>query len=134
MTKKLNTIKVETLNNGYSLSVNKNKYMYYDEKELSEGFIYHVCFGELEYINKKEIKHIIESAIAWRSDKGKTTKEIMRLKEENSSLQSNINYLKRLNENLRNKVKRFKKQFDAIGISYKDESDKDNGDDKDDEQ
>ena len=38
-------VKVETLNNGYSLDVDGKKYLYFDVVELAKGLILHVGLG-----------------------------------------------------------------------------------------
>ena len=104
MTKELRRITVETLPNGYALTVGSENYMYFTTDELLDGFMYHVGLNEIGCIDTKTIKDFLVAAVAWRADCGRTAKEILRLTEENRRLTSivgnNRRSLKRMKERI----------------------------------
>ncbi len=67
-------IRVETLPNGYGLTVNENKYLYFNEVCLLEGFIYHVGTLELNNIDPAEIREMVNAAVMAHADKANDQK------------------------------------------------------------
>jgi len=58
-------IKVETLPNGYALTVGKHEYMALSPESLVDIFFTHVAIGELEYINRDTATGLLQSAATW---------------------------------------------------------------------
>ncbi len=87
MAKELKRITVETIPNGYSLTVDGNKYMYFTAYELLEGFMYHVGLEELEATDRQTIKEFLSAAFVWRADDEKVAQKMVSLQKENALLQ-----------------------------------------------
>ena len=62
---KIKKISVETLPNGYALTVGKNHYMTFNEKELAAAVFYHVLLGNEEYVNKDISENLMTAAATW---------------------------------------------------------------------
>ena len=69
--KKLPHISVQTLPNGYSLSIegHKHEYMYFSPEKLLEGVMVHVGLKMTEELSTDTIKSFIESALEWNNQK-----------------------------------------------------------------
>ena len=69
--KKLPHISVQTLPNGYSLSIegHKHEYMYFSPEKLLEGIMVHVGLKMTEQLSTDTIKSFIESALEWNNQK-----------------------------------------------------------------
>ena len=65
--KKLPFIKVETLPNGYSLTVGKHEYLALSPESLVDIFFTHVAIGELEYINRDMAAGLLQAAATWKT-------------------------------------------------------------------
>ena len=65
--KKLPFIKVETLPNGYSLTVGKHEYLALSAESLVDIFFTHVAIGELEYINRDMAAGLLQAAASWQT-------------------------------------------------------------------
>lgn len=63
--KKLPFIKVETLPNGYALTVGKHEYLALSAESLVDIFFTHVAIGELEYINRDMAAGLLQAATTW---------------------------------------------------------------------
>lgn len=88
MAKELRRIGIETLPNGYALTVGEHNYMYHNEKDLLEGFMYHVGLNEKGYIDRETIEEFLTASIVYRSDNGSTVKKMLKTEKENESLRS----------------------------------------------
>ena len=95
MAKEFRRIDVKTLPNGYALTVGEYNYMYYNENDLSEGFMYHVGLGENGYTDKESVEEFIAASIAYRSDNGSTAKKMLKTEKENESLRSMCDTLRK---------------------------------------
>ena len=95
MAKELKQIDVKTIPNGYALTVCSDNYMYYNEKDLLEGFMYHVGLNENGCIDKETIEEFIAASIAYRSDDGSTAKKMLKTEKENESLRSMCDTLRK---------------------------------------
>ena len=104
MAKKLKKIKIQTLPNGYALTVGEYEYMYFSIGELIEGFMYHVGFEEASYINNNEVRKYVQAAASWQADEGDTAKKMIELTDENerlnATIQTNNNVIRRLKEKI----------------------------------
>ena len=65
--KKLPFIKVETLPNGYALTVGKHEYLALSPESLVDIFFTHVAIGELEYINRDMAAGLLQAAATWKT-------------------------------------------------------------------
>ena len=61
--KDLSKIKVSTLPNGYSLTVEDQEYMYFNEIDLLAGFMSHVGMREVDYADRGTILSSLMSAM-----------------------------------------------------------------------
>lgn len=111
-------ISVQTLTNGYALTVDNNKYMYHSINGLLEGFMYHVGLEELGYIDNDNIKNFLTASVVWKADNGETAKKMLKMKEENDSL-------KKMCENYQIKIKRLEAKTKSLNIKDDDEDDDD---------
>lgn len=109
-------IEVVTVPNGYTLNVDGNRYMYHDLVGLFEGFMYHVGLEELEAVDRNTIEEFLTAAVVWRSDKGKTAKELLRLKRDYEAL--TLSY-----EKSRRTIRRLTEKCNKIGVRCADDED-----------
>ena len=81
--KKLPRISVQTLPNGYSLSIegHKHEYMYFSPEKLLEGIMVHVGLKMTEELNTETIKSFIDSAIEFHNQKA-SHKELQKAQRE----------------------------------------------------
>ena len=81
--KKLPHISVQTLPNGYSLTIegHKHEYMYFSPEKLLEGIMVHVGLKMTEELNTETIKSFIDSALEWNNQKA-SRKEIQKAERE----------------------------------------------------
>lgn len=63
--KKLPLIKVETLPNGYALTVDKKEYMAFDVEGMLAQVFTHIALHENDYLDANYIKSLFEVAGAW---------------------------------------------------------------------
>jgi len=111
MKTELLNIKIQTLPNGYALTVGNNEYMYFTLEKLLEGFLYHIGLGELGIVNIDDIKMLVESAVVYRADDGQITKKMTKLANENERLQSMFENQKKTIASLRNLLKKTKEEL-----------------------
>lgn len=106
MKEELKDIRVTKVSNGYTLDFDGQGYMYYNLNSLLEGIMYHVGLKELGCIDSETIQEFLAACIVWRADDGKTTQEILKLRDENASLRNmcanHQKRIKQLNERLLN--------------------------------
>ena len=81
--KKLPRISVQTLPNGYSLSIegHKHEYMYFSPEKLLEGVMVHVGLKMTEELSTDTIKSFIDSAIEFHNQKA-SHKELQKAQRE----------------------------------------------------
>ena len=81
--KKLPHISVQTLPNGYSLSIegHKHEYMYFSPEKLLEGVMVHVGLKMTEELSTDTIKSFIDSAIEFHNQKA-SHKELQKAQRE----------------------------------------------------
>lgn len=58
-------IKIETLANGYALTVDDKEYMYFSADDLIAGFFAHVAVGKNGYLDKDMVQGILIAAETW---------------------------------------------------------------------
>ena len=63
--KKLLNIKVETLPNGYALTVGNKQYMYFDAQKLLAGMFYHIGLEKNDFFNTAMIENLMVAAATW---------------------------------------------------------------------
>ena len=63
--RKTKKISVQTLPNGYALTVNSKQYMLFSEKELVAAVFYHILLGKEEYVNKNISENLMVAAATW---------------------------------------------------------------------
>lgn len=92
--KEIKKVSVDTLKNGYSLTVDENKFMYFSLKDLLEGFMYHVGLQELGEVDKETIELFLNASVVW-SENSSLVKELIRQKQKNEILTKRVSGLKR---------------------------------------
>ena len=112
MAKELTPIKVETLQNGYSLTVYQKSYLYFDEAELFEGLCYHAGMAIMKEQDKKVIRDIIANLLAGETKdlmvrNQEQQVEIEKLNTKNAKLQAE-------KTKLETKLKRYEKRKEAV--------------------
>ena len=65
--KKLPLIKVETLPNGYALTVEKHEYLALSPESLVDLVFVHIAIGELDYINRDMAAGLLQAAATWKT-------------------------------------------------------------------
>lgn len=65
--RKLPFIKVETLPNGYVLTVGKHEYLALSPESLVDLVFVHVAIGELDYINRDMAAGLLQAAATWKT-------------------------------------------------------------------
>ncbi len=110
MAKEFRQINVKTLPNGYAMSVEGVEYMYFSEKELLEGFMFHVGLEENGFLDGETIAEFLTASLVWRKDNGQTSKKMIKLVKENESLLSRNSYLQ-------NRIKQMERANGARGKS-----------------
>lgn len=128
MEKKILNVKVTTIPNGYTLDVEKEKYMYHSLKDLLEGFMYHVGLGELGYTDTQSISEFITAAVVYRADDKKIAKKMKLLTDEKNRLQSTCDGHKRTIKRLKEILK--KNNIGRYGSLKSDEDDDDMDEDE----
>lgn len=103
-------ISVQTLPNGFALSVDDQDYLYFNTRELLEGIFYHVGLEKTEYMDKQTIHDLMFAAATWPNAQD-AVKDVLRLKAENSRydkdnfiLRSKISKLQASLEELQDKL------------------------------
>ena len=81
--KKLPRISVQTLPNGYALSIegHRHEYMYFTPEKLLEGVMVHIGLKMTEELNTDTIKNFIDSALEWNNQKA-SRKEMQKAQRE----------------------------------------------------
>lgn len=94
--KKLPTIEVKTVQNGYVLTFDgaHHEFMYHTPEKLLEGFMMHIGLNMTNQLNMENAKDFLTTAIEWH-DAEKRIKEINRLKAALSAMTSKRNGLAR---------------------------------------
>ena len=111
MAKELLNIKIQTLPNGYALTVGGEEYMYFTLEKLAHGFLYHVCLGELGAASNEDIKTFLDAAVVYRADDGQIAKKMTKLANENERLQSMCENQKKTIASVRNLLKKAKEEL-----------------------
>lgn len=99
-------ISVQTLPNGYALTVEDNEYMYFNTRELLEGIFYHVGLEKTAYMDKQTIHDLMFAASTWPNandavqDAIKLTAENSRLVSESARMRARIGRLQDKNDAL----------------------------------
>ena len=86
-------ISVQTLPNGYALTVDDQNYMYFNTRELLEGLFYHVGLEKTGYMDRQTIHDLMFAAATWPDAKD-AVKDALRLTAENSRLTKEVGGLK----------------------------------------
>lgn len=67
MTDSHSNIRIETLPNGYTLTIDDQEYMYMNAEDLIAGFFTHVAIGKTEYLDKEMVEGIMLAAATWQT-------------------------------------------------------------------
>lgn len=106
MAKELTPIKVETLPNGYNLTVYQNSYLYFGEAELFEGLCYHAGMAIMKEQDKAVIREVIANLLDGE------TKDLMERNQkqqiENEKLSAKIAKLQSEKAKLEMRLKKYK--------------------------
>ena len=142
--RKTKKISVQTLPNGYALTVNSKQYMLFSEKELVAAVFYHILLGKEEYVNKNISENLMVAAATWptvgeaiqgnatlmadvkeaRREARVSRMQNNRLNERLDALQSELNDLKVNYNKAKIKVERYdniKLRYDTIYDMYNNE-------------
>ena len=112
MEKELLNIKIQTLPNGYALTVGSEEYMYFTLEKLAEGFLYHVCLGELGAASNEDIKTFLDAAVVYRADNGKIAKRMVILEDENKRLSSTLENQKKVIAKQKSALRKAREEFE----------------------
>ncbi len=74
-------IRVETLPNGYALTVDGIEYMYFNAQELLAGMFQHVRVGKLDFINIDQAEMLLEVILSWPSVKDAAKAQLSQVKD-----------------------------------------------------
>lgn len=117
-------IRVETLPNGYALTVDGNEYMYFNAQELLAGVFLHVGVGKLDFINIDQAEMLLEVILSWPSVKDAAkaqlsqVKDLAEVRKEAARYRRNIADLSRkldeANEAIREKEKRLSGLYNRL--------------------
>lgn len=59
-------VSVETLPNGYAITIDRNEYMCFTVEQLVGEVFVRLALGELDYMNKDTITAVLETAARWK--------------------------------------------------------------------
>lgn len=91
-------IKIDTLPNGYSVTIDGKQMLYFNEQELLEGMFVHIGLQLGDYMNKQTIHDLMTACATWPEAK-KGLVALKDIQEQNTALHNQI-------ENLKNIIKR----------------------------
>ena len=91
-------IKIDTLPNGYSVTIDGKQMLYFNEQELLEGMFVHVGLQLGDYMNKTTIRDLMNACATW-PDAKKGLIALKDVQEQNTNLHNQV-------ENLKNIIKR----------------------------
>jgi len=86
MSKNFKTITIETLPNGYAMTVDVDRYMYFSVGTLIEGFFTHVGLGMAKFLDKDTMHALMTACATWPKE-GDAIQEAARLSTQVESLQ-----------------------------------------------
>jgi endonuclease III len=81
-------IEITTVPNGYALTVNDVGYMYYDVDSLIDGFVCRVGMEKKEFMEKEELRELVNAILVYRADDSKITDKMLSISKENEKLES----------------------------------------------
>lgn len=81
-------ITIETVPNGYTLTVNDVGYMYYDVDSLIDGFVCRVGMEKKEFMEKEELRELVNAVLVYRADDSKMVDKMLSISKENKKLES----------------------------------------------
>ena len=133
MEKELLNIKIQTLPNGYTLTVESEEYMYFTLEKLAEGFLYHVCLGELGAASSEDIKTFLDAAVAYRADDGEIAKKMTILEDENKRLSSTCENQKKTIANQKSALRKAREELEkktirgekTLNVDFEEDEDED---------
>lgn len=100
-------IRVESLPNGYSLTVNKQKYMAFTPERLMEEMFVHVGLGLDSYMNRDTISDLMTACATWPDAKDGLV-ALKKLQEENTKLNGTIENLKNIQRRQENMIEQLR--------------------------
>ena len=133
MEKELLNIEIKPIPNGYTLTVDNNEYMYFTLEKLAEGFLYHVCLGELGAASNEDIKTFLDAAVAYRADDGKIAKKMVILEEENKRLSFTCENQKKIIAKQKSTLRKAREELEkkrirgekALNVDFEEDEDED---------
>lgn len=88
-------IKIDTLPNGYSVTIDGKQMLYFNEYELLEGMFVHIGLQLGDYMNKKTIRDLMTAYATWPEAK-KGLVALKDIHEQNTALHKQIETLKKV--------------------------------------
>ena len=119
-------IAIETVPNGYTLTVNDVGYMYYDVDSLIDGFVCRVGMEKKEFMEKEELKELVNAILVYRADDSKITDKMLSISKDNKRLESLCKNQKKVIARLRKQLVNKKR---GNVEKHDDDTDEDNVDD-----
>lgn len=107
-------VSVTTRQNGYSLAIDKEEFMYYTPTGLVEGIAIRLGMERLNTMNTKEIKHLMDAA-----REGSLPKQMQK---EIDALNTQVKEQKKLIAQLRREIREMKQRYgeDEEYLRYRD--------------
>ena len=69
-------IGVRTVGNGYLLDIGTREYMYFGERELLRGILYHLGLGEQGFASGSDMERVLSACVSW-TDRGELVKRAL---------------------------------------------------------
>lgn len=69
-------IGVRTVGNGYLLDIGTREYMYFGERELLRGILYHLGLGEQGFASGCDMESVLSACVSW-TDRGELVKRAL---------------------------------------------------------
>ena len=97
-------IAIETVPNGYTLTVNGVGYMYYDVDSLIDGFVCRVGMEKKEFMEKEELRELVNAVLVYRADDSKMVDNMLAVSKDNKRLESLCKNQKKVITSLRKQL------------------------------
>ena len=110
-------IKVETLSNGYSLTINKRKFLYFDEEKLAAGFFYHILNKNTDEVDIDFAVNLMEAAATWPTIEESVAANAKLMADKQNAERSERKVRKQMAD-LESKYKTMKQNYDTLRIKY----------------
>lgn len=114
-------IKVETLSNGYSLTINKRKFLYFDEEKLAAGIFYHILNKNTDEVGIDFAVNLMEAAATWPTIKDSVAANAKLMTDKQNAERSERKARKQMAD-LESKYQTMKQNYDKLRIKYASEN------------